>query len=96
VLPEAAVSPPRAGLLEGPMHDAAHPGSAAPAAPVAPPAVSGGSAGGIGGSGPAPPGAVGMAAAALALLMAGCFSRLLHTPARWRPVLFVSLIERPG
>jgi hypothetical protein len=88
---------PPAGLLEGPASDAGRRGSASPvAAPVAPPALSGGSAGGTGGSVPPPPGAVGLGVAALALLLAGCFSRLLCAPARWRPVFFVSLIERPG
>jgi hypothetical protein len=94
---EASLLQPPAGLLELPASDSGRRGSASPvAAPSAPPAFTGGSTGGTGGSAPPPPGAVGLAVAALALLLAGCFSRLLCAPARWRPVFFVSLIERPG
>jgi hypothetical protein len=46
--------------------------------------------------GPAPPGAVAFLLAALSLAAALTFTRLLAAPARPRPVLFVSAIERPG
>jgi hypothetical protein len=45
---------------------------------------------------PAPPGAVSYLLAAFSLAAALTFTRLLTAPARWRPVLFVSAIERPG
>jgi hypothetical protein len=61
---------------------------------IATPAASSGGASGV--PGPAPPGAVAAILAALSLAAAFLFARLLSAPARWRPVLFVSLIERPG
>jgi pilus assembly protein FimV len=51
---------------------------------------------GAGASGTAsPPAAYALLVAALAFA-AAVFSRLLCAPARWRPVLFISLLERPG
>jgi hypothetical protein len=59
--------------------------------------AAGGSSGASGAPGPAPSGAVvALGLAALSLAAALVFSRLLYPPARWRPVIFVSLIERPG
>jgi hypothetical protein len=47
------------------------------------------------GSGSPPPAPDALLAAALALA-AVLLSRLICVPARWRPVLFISLLERPG
>jgi hypothetical protein len=60
------------------------------------PALTAGPASGAGSPGPAPSGASAVAAAALIVAAAVFFSVLLFAPARWRSVLFASLIERPG
>jgi hypothetical protein len=44
---------------------------------------------------PPPPAPNALLAAALALA-AVLLSRLICAPTRWRPVLFISLLERPG
>jgi hypothetical protein len=65
-----------------------------PSAPAGSAAPSGAAAA----AGPAPSGGASsaLALAAMSLAAALCFARLLHPPARWRPVFVVSLIERPG
>ena len=52
--------------------------------------------GATGGSGPAPPGAVALQLAVLSLAAALLLTGFLSAPTRWRSVLLVSLVERPG
>ncbi len=75
---------------------AQHAPGSSPEAPASP-APAGPS--GIGFSGSfAPPGTASFLAVLLALCLAPClrYGKVVLMPARWRPVLFVSLLERPG
>jgi hypothetical protein len=78
-------------------------------APVPPAPASGGSSdavpplntgmsgfGAAAGPGPVPPGGIAFALAAASLAAALLLTRFTTAPARWRSVLVVSLIERPG
>jgi hypothetical protein len=57
----------------------------------------GGSGSGVAASAPAPPpGAVTAVLVILLCLSTALFGRLVLASARWRPVAFVSLLERPG
>jgi hypothetical protein len=68
-------------------------GAVAPVGPL--PATSAGAAGAMASGSPPPPAPYALLAAALALA-AVLLSRLICVPARGRPVLFISLLERPG
>jgi hypothetical protein len=65
-------------------------------APEPVPAVGAVPAGAAAGPSPAPPGAMALALAAMSLASGLLLTSLLSAPTRWRSVLFVSLIERPG
>ncbi len=72
---------------------------AAPPAGTAPepvPSVGTVPSGAAAGPSPAPPGAMALALAAMSLAAGLLLTSLLSAPTRWRSVLFVSLIERPG
>jgi hypothetical protein len=80
-------------------------GSDRPAAASVEPAPAAPASGGLAGSGGFATAAAGASAAAgvaaallLILVFAPClgYGRVAVRPARWRPVLFVSLLERPG
>jgi len=70
--------------------------AAAPAPLPSSPAGTGVPSGASAAPGPAPAGAVAALLAALSIAAATAFARLLAAPARWRPVLLVASVERPG
>ena len=84
----SATSRAGAGSTQAPATTTDAPASPAPSGPT-----------GIGFSGSfAPPATGSVLALLLALCLAPClrYGRVVLLPARWRPVLFVSLLERPG